>query len=74
MSNSKNYKLKKSQTQTNIIEENLFTGKIIKKIELKKETKENKSQEKPVTKSSFSSGGSGFFSKSSEINIKKEPL
>ena len=74
MSNSKNYKLKKSQTQTNIIEENKIAGKLINKIELKKETKENKSQEKPGTKSSFLGGGSGFFSKSSEVNIKKEPL
>ena len=72
---------RKSQTQDDINS----TKKIEKIIESKKENKEKENKEsKPqektetkITKSSFfggGRGGSGFFDKSSAIDIKKEPL
>ena len=84
MINNKGRILKKSQTQRNITEDSKVQT-IIKKIEEKndKPKKEEIKEDKPLdtstsisTKASFlgGGGGTGFFTKSSAINIKNEPL
>ena len=74
--NSKTFK--KSQSQPIIVEEQTIQSKFKKKKdEEKKQENQSKTQEKAESKpikSSFFSGVSGFFSKSPEIDLKKEPL
>ena len=79
MSKIRNSKtLQKSQSKTKIIDEETIQDIFKKKnIEEKKQEKQGKTPEKTEskpTKSSFFSGISGFFSKSPEIDLKKEPL